>query len=489
MNPLSKQSSSQSRNLNPIESFDQSATSPIGKRGGGGGGSENNQQQQQRSGGSSPGINHHTINEQQQQPDQTSTTKEKLAVYNQSGKIVAFSDSAEESEFLREVVYQSQRHGRDIEQAIEYLSDQLRKKTVECEGLRTLAQENYDPVRRAVRREYEARVQSETRQQAQQRELTGRIEELQAERQTLQQEVASLKTLVGELERQAPPSNYSEFDGSLFNRVGYANDDDQQQQHQNRTTTGGKENNDPSNSWSLTAGGSVLNAPKNQTQRDVLAGLSGIDADVAKALESAQVFDFVKALMVRMCTRLPNGSFPDLTSVVTSLLRERRHDPNSLARAANQPIPVAEVSDRQRVTQLYLANNPGQLQQLEMLLSQYQGKEGELYETLRDRFYSDDGKRAVAQNITGSTPVISSTSDAARPQAISTDPATELHARIMLMYKKYNPAKLASKDLNTLLSKYPPEILLSALIEKFGPEPNQAEKRELLRSLVEPANG
>jgi hypothetical protein len=468
-NPLNP-GMSMGRPFNPAESIDQSGMSPHNTN-------------------TTTATASAQSNARAQQEEAAKTQREKLAVYNQSGKIISFADSAEEAEFLREVVYQSAKHGKEIEAAIEFLSEQLRKKTVECEGLRSLAQENYDPVRRAVRREYEARVSSESRQQHQQRALMTRIEELQAERQTLQQEVQSLKALVNELERQPPPSNYNEFDSSLFNRVAYSNGgddhDDQQKNSSSSKSKGAKD--DPNASWNLGNGGSILNAPKHQTQRDVLSGLSGIDSDVAKALEAGQVFDFVKALLVRMCTRLPNGAFPDLTGVITSLLRERRADPNSLARNAAQPIPVAEVSDRQRVTQLYLANNPGQLQQLEMLLSQYQGREGELYEILRDRFYSEDGKAAVANALGTNKPVISSTLDASgRPQAISTDPATELHARIMLMYKKYNPAKLASKDLNVMLSKYPPEILLSALVEKYGPEPSPAEKRELLRSLVEP---
>lgn len=417
--------------------------------------------------------------------------RQRLAVYDTKGKLVGESNDEQQAEFLREVVLQSQRHGRDIESTIQYLNDMLRKKTVECEGLRTLAQENYDPVRRAVRREYEARVESENRQQTQMRTLLKRVEELQAERQTLQQEVASLKSLVSELERRPPPSSYSEFDGSLFNRVIYDDNDDKPGAAAAAAAGGAARNlqggDNPSASWNLGQGGAILNAPRNQSQRDVIAALSGLDSEVAKGLESAQVFDFIKAVLVRMCTKNPaTNAFPDVVNVITTMLRERRNDPHSVTKIAQMAIPVAQVSDRQRVTQLFLANNPGQLQELEMLLTQYNGREDVLYEQLKERFYSADGRERVANNLAQNPSVIMSTSDAVRANAVSTDPGTELHARIMLMYKKYNPQKLMQpKELNKLLSSYPAEIILASMVEKYGPEPSAQERRQLLRELVE----
>jgi hypothetical protein len=375
-----------------------------------------------------------------------------------------------EARFLRQVVQQAHTYGRDIEASIEHLSDLLRKKTVECEGLRSLAQENYDPLRRAVRREYEARMQMEARQAQEIRHYHRRVEELQSEKLALFQEVKSLRALVQELERTPPPSAYNENDNSLFNRVAYGSE-------------GGGSPAGIAASWK--AGQEGVSAPTATSQRDLITVLCSLQPEVADALASVGMFDFVKAALVRLCTRLQTGAYLDLSACVTQLLREHRADPTVLTRIAGAHVPLASTSDRQRVTQLFLANNPGQIQQLEALLAQYNGREAELFEALREHGGSHPALAKGGAAAPGAPLMAPGTHIVLNATAPGADPSVELHARIVLMYRKYNPAKLAGRDLNALLGKYPPEVLLTALIEKYGPEPTQAEKRELLRGMVE----
>lgn len=66
---------------------------------------------------------------------------------------------------------------------------------------------------------------------------------------------------------------------------------------------------------------------------------------------------------------------------------------------------------------------------------------------------------------------------------VATD--SELHLRVVLMYKKYNPERLESKEFGELVRKYPPETLLKALIERYGPEPTLQERKRIVKSIEE----
>lgn len=382
----------------------------------------------------------------------------------------------EQAEFLRNVVQQAQVYGKDIEASIEHLADLLHKKTVECEGLRALAQENYDHVRRSVRSEYEHRIRAEARQQQELRHLQMKIDGMVAERQQHQQEVQSLRALVKELEATPPHAAYNPRDASLFNRYMSADDD-------------GNVKDIGLASWDL----KKSYAPPKGHHRDFINYISTLEPEMAHTLDNAGMFDFVKAVAVQLCTPLHNGTHPDLATVVTQLIRDRRSFGNkAISGIAAQSIPTVDYDDRQRVTDLFLANNPAEYQKLNMLLSSYEGRENELYETLREQYSTDADRAEIAKKLintkTGSMPNFESQDGSASAFSVgagSADSAVELHARIVLMYKKYNPSKLNGKELNELLGVYAPEVLLAALVEKYGPEPTPAERRQLIKSIVE----
>lgn len=390
--------------------------------------------------------------------------------------------SREQVQYLQQVLQSSRQYGQGVEAAIEHLANLLHKKTVECEQLRALANENYAPLRSAVRSQFETSVRQEARQQAELRQLQSQIESLLTERTKMQQEITSLKALNKELEAAPPHASYNPSDKNLlFNRLA-GGDGAAASAAAAQNSSRGAADGPSVTSWN-TSNHQVQ--PSVPSQRDFMNVLSSIDDSTALKLERAGLFDMLKVVCARMCTQakgMPPGHYPNLSDVVAHVLRERRDvangGPHQIASEAANPVPQVVTSDRQRATNLFLANNPNQFDELNMLLSQYEGRERDLYNKLKAQYESGgvdlsaprDAKTLGAQ--------------ANRPGTGGTDATTELHARIMIMYRKYNPSKIGSRDLNDLLSKYPPELLLSSLVEKYGPEPTGDERRALIQSIA-----
>ena len=376
--------------------------------------------------------------------------------------------------YLASVVEQSKKYGQDIERSVEELAHLLHKKTVECEGLRAIASENYNGLRESVRNEYEARLRSETRQHQELRSMQNKLDTLQAERNQLLAEVASLREVVQKMEDMPPAAPYSPNDNSLFNRIMRGTSD--------RSGDDGNPKGLLSSvhSWNLATKGNI---PEG-SQRDLINYVNNMDREHAKALHAAGVFDFLKVAMHRLCTPLPNGTYSDLPSVIGKLLKERResYGPESLANEAAKPIPTIHRDAHQEAVDIFLKDNPGQHLQLQQQLDLYKGREHELYAKIRrdhnlkvgfEEAVAPKAELSAAKQIEGKIPL----------DASGGEQSLEINARIVLMYRMYNPSKLNGKELNEMLEKYPPEVLLSALIDKYGPEPTAAERRELIRQM------
>jgi hypothetical protein len=204
----------------------------------------------------------------------------------------------------------------------------------------------------------------------------------------------------------------------------------------------------------------------------------------------------------RLVIPLANGTRPDIGVVTGELLRHLRSG-SDFAAEAMVPIPAAEVSTTEKIVSLFLANNPLMFKELQQLLKRFDGREEELY-ALLSREYSDAGnERHYAQQdklfSPGEEPLWSAPAGAAsfRQSQLSklgaaqiapqdktvTIDQREMHARCVVMYKKYNPAKANSKEFTEMLRKYTPEVVLEALIERYGPEPSVEEQRSLIRNL------
>mgnify|MGYP001577601409 FL=1 len=400
---------------------------------------------------------------------------------------------AEQVEYLKQVIQQAKVYGRDIEGAVEHLADLLTKKTLECEGLRALASENYSSVRQAVQTEYQLRVRAEVRQEQEIRTMQSKCETMSIEKQRLENEVAALRALVKELEATPPHAPYNPKDSSLFNRVLAGTKD-------------GSALASTTSSWNMPTGDG---APPEGNRMDLINYLWNIEPSAADQLDSAGVFDFLRLVACRCCQPLPgsNGLYPELNNVVTQVLRERREAGTGLPTGAQRVeledgIPVVNTTEKRKCIQLWRANKPNaaDTRTLEILLSQYSGREAELYAVLQKEFAADDAKRDAALSMLAQKGLTSrARADAGQsPSAISSasnalaaggpggaDNTAELHGRIILMYRKYNPAKISGKELSELLIKYPPEVLLSSLIDKYGPEPTAKERRELIKQIVE----
>jgi hypothetical protein len=407
---------------------------------------------------------------------------------------------------LLQVIEATQRYGKEIEQSVEELAELLRRKTIECDGLRQIAQENYDPLRQAVRNEYNSRVKQESRHAQDQRVLQHQIETLKSERNKMQQELDALRKLVQELQSVPPPVPFNPQSDTLLHRMLRGGE--------SRSDVGSRSiNSNGPRSTLMTAmdgsAASLLPQTLNMTadtamivpeQRDFVNYILSLGSDNAAALHNSGALDFIKVMCRRLCQTLPDGSFPDLSTTTGDMLRDLRNGVN-LATEASQPIRALTPSWRQRCTQLFLANRPAQGRELAALLDEYRGREEELYQRLTLDFSADapmfdevdnpsGALQPVASRYNGYQDAAAAKSGAQSIQATQKNTAVEdreLHARCLIMYRKYNPSKATSREVQEMFRKYPPEVLLAALIEKYGPEPTATERKHLVRSLMEEA--
>lgn len=394
---------------------------------------------------------------------------------------------------LLDVIDASQRYGREIEQSVEELAELLRKKTVECDGLRALAQENHDPLRRAVRQEYDARIKQESRHTQEQRKLMQQIETLKNERTQMQQELESLRQLLKELQSVPPAIDYNRNSNSLLNHM-LRSDVDPNNLDGARSSLQDAIRGVSTASWMMPTDPAML----LPAQRDFINYLTSLPPAHARTLQASGVFQFMRLLCRRLCAPLPDGTFPELGIVVGELLREIRSG-GDIAAQADAPIPTLQPSWRQKVTQLYLANYPMNGQQLALLLDEYQGREEELFKQIKKDVEAqnapafdevDDTSSQSIQQRLGYRSALEAKVGAStiQPNARTNSvEERELHARCIIMYKKYNPSKAMSREVQEMLRKYPPEVLLAALVEKYGPEPTAVERKHLVRSLMEDA--
>jgi hypothetical protein len=413
---------------------------------------------------------------------------------------------------LLQVIESTQRYGKEIEQSVEELAELLRRKTIECDGLRQIAQENYDPLRHAVRNEYNSRVKQESRHAQEQRALQRQIETLKLDRTKLQQELDSLRKLVQELQSVPPAVQFDPQSDTLLNRMFRDGSTGTLGDPYAATMRGGSRPLPSTLTGALDGSASAqiaetmyMSGEKAMTspeQRDFVNYIMSLGPDNAKALHNSGALDLVKVVCRRLCQALPDGSYPDLGSTAGDVLRDLRNGAN-LGYEASQPLRALQPSWRQRCTQLFLANRPGQGRDLAALLDEHSGREEELYRRLKSEFEADhppnfedvEGSptgtmQPLSQRLNSYQNAMDAKAGAQSIQATQKNTSVEdreLHARCLIMYRKYNPSKATSKEVQDMFRKYPPDVLLAALIEKYGPEPTASERKYLVRSLMEEA--
>lgn len=424
---------------------------------------------------------------------------------------------------LLKVIEVSNQYGKEIERSVEELATLLQKKTIECEGLRKLAAENHSALADAVKNEYNSRVRVETKQANEVRDLQNKIASMRVEKDELQREVETLRLMVEQLKSTpAPLTSKENHENTLFNRLAKGVDKKVSIEERMMTT------------WNMPRPSQLTAA-----QRELVNFVGNISADVARSLQSAGSFDFLLVLCQRLCTptNAKGDVYPEIGTTLGELLREFRMDvvsgqagalqtvPEGRAltndsyagsssggrlsiaqQASTGTIPLVKKSARMRVIDLFLANNPqdysqpNKVTELNKLLEENEGREEELYDTLLDLYRKRDPSASflnrlppnnyvyqppqTPQNAAVAAPTFLPLSAGGRDD-IRGAPAEELHLRVTLMYKKYNPSKLHTAEFKELVTKYPPETLLRALIQRYGPEPTATERRDLVKLITE----
>ena len=403
-------------------------------------------------------------------------------------------------ELLR-VVESSQQYGREIEQSVVQLADLLKTRTLECDGLRTLATDTYEPLRRAVRQEYDMRLKAESRHALEHRKVTMANETLRNENYELRTEVAALRRRVEELEQVPKGVEFNRESQSVFARM---------------MRDGAPEQLAADSPLALFK--VMQSEATTPQQRDFLQYIATMGVPHARAFQERRWFDLLKIAVRRLCTteKLPNNSsdsdllqspnlrYPEIEATLASVVRDARtNNASAIALEAQQPITLVSRSIKEKISDLYLANNPRKVGELEKLFQRYAGREEELYQTLRREYASpnfeeiDESDPGLGMNRRAGSIISMSSLQAAGGGSggglgtpvtrakLSPTELKEMHARCVIMYKKYNPAKANSRDFNEMLKKYQPDVLLNALVEKYGPEPTAQERKEIIKRLVE----
>jgi hypothetical protein len=114
---------------------------------------------------------------------------------------------------------------------------------------------------------------------------------------------------------------------------------------------------------------------------------------------------------------------------------------------------AAPPTYRERVTAIYTHYNPEKLASVDEGLRMYAGKELLLIAALVKKYGPEP------HNVDG-------------PTGKSDEEIEEYRARVTAMYHKYNPAKLSMVEQNLEMYKGQEELLMEALITKYGPEPD-----------------
>jgi hypothetical protein len=478
---------------------------------------------------------------------------------------------------LRGAVAEAKKYGAEIEATVEYLTDLLRRKTIECESLRTLAAENYEPVRRAILEQYRSQARVEKTALNEQKFLQHRIESLYGERTTFAAENSNLRDRVLELERQlsvARAPNQRVDAESFFNRAVYG--------EQNRPPYA--ECRVSLSSPAVPLMSQLASLPTERANDVARMGAFSLtkvmlDSDIADRLYRFGFWDFLQHFLKFALTEQA-VSHETLSTCVSSAYKEmvqyRAEPPEKVSAGKNQFYA-------EKIASLYTAFLPDQLPERDALLALHQGAEFDLWQSaiqdMADIFEERQRERDAAAAAAAAAAAVASTTAAstggggkrgkqeaaaaaaaqaaadaaaeaaaaadadgerprftrktdfgtggaasphsaaspggadaaslgddvensgsqsrraraasrirrdgsASPPSLS-DEALGLHTRIALLCLKHNPQKLRSKELDKLMQKYPPEVLLTAFVAKYGPEPEGAERQKLLTELVD----
>ena len=132
---------------------------------------------------------------------------------------------------------------------------------------------------------------------------------------------------------------------------------------------------------------------------------------------------------------------------------------------------------RARVEAIYRQYNPEKLPSVDEALRLYAGREVQLIAALVKKYGAEPGASAAAAEPSSATsPGQASPGDFERSTTTSNSVAQSAlidayRKRVIAMYKKYNPVKLASVETALKMYEGQEDLLIEALIKKYGPEP------------------
>lgn len=465
----------------------------------------------------------------------------------------------QEITFLRNAMGESKTFAKEIEHTVEYLTDLLRRKTIECESLRTLATENYMPVRNAILEQHKTQKKNEKNAQGELKFFQGRIETLYAERTSLMVENKHLKEAVARLEKEMHAAKLVSSradERSFFNKIMYG-DDMEKPPHQIFRV-------------GIASGAVPLMAKltaMTPRQTGMLRQVGAIavtnwmlEPEVAVRLHHFGFWSYMQHLMsVLLLQQQANAS-----TLGSSLSEAFKVYSNWLT---DPPAPVSNVKNQhyaEKLCQLYENFMQEQGTERDLLLQIHQGNEFNFWESFVQplfEYFEERERLAGSGNVnkmpsqaakfrdmeahggklpdvdpspadvenappppapplmggTDGSPAGSSSPSASRnrkrssaaagaapasgsptsfaglgaslsasfPPSAAEQEHNDLLTRIVLMCAKHNPQKLASNDLEKTLQKYPPQVVLQAMVSKYGSEPIGVEREKLLEEIAQ----
>ena len=190
---------------------------------------------------------------------------------------------------------------------------------------------------------------------------------------------------------------------------------------------------------------SLEEALKHRSEYDLLALLKGIygadPAQIAREILQSAI----------------EANEPAKLNTIEATLKEWEGNERQLVDAIKEGYPKIPPTVRQRVAAIYKNHNPEKLLTVDETLKAVPGREVQLIAALVKK-YNVDAETASTRS--------------------SSSSVEEYRARALAMYRKYNPAKVDTVDQGLKRFAGQEELLIEALVKKYGPEPSPDEAGE-----------
>lgn len=227
------------------------------------------------------------------------------------------------------------------------------------------------------------------------------------------------------------------------------------------------------------------------------------EAELDQEIDGPRIHPVMRERIVRMYHKYNPSKLGELEEVILPkyIGKEEELIAGLCAKYGPEPAWGEGNSIRDRVTRFYVTYKPTKLDQMELVMEKYVGKEDELIQMLTDKYgpepeftdtssnqsaYDPSANAAAVADQTASRSILMSNGGDSNNKAQHQQEqqerdrkaTEEIKTRLHRFYLKYAPEKANEEQMSKVLTKYQAreDELFEMLVAKFGPEPHPDEK-------------